>query len=78
MTSQCSSYFYSHYSGENESRVLDVKSVDSLEFRGDRPIIDLENKNDTFWSSVLYKGKYDTPCEADPQLCAAELVFSTI
>jgi hypothetical protein len=70
--------FDSHEGGEHESRALDIKSIDRLEFKGDRPTTDLESKNNTIWNNVLYKGIYDAPCEANPQLCVARLLVSIV
>jgi hypothetical protein len=28
------------------------------------------------WCNVLYKGKHDAPCEANPQLCVARHLVS--
>jgi hypothetical protein len=70
--------FDSHEGGEHESRALDIKSIDRLEFKGDRPTIDLKSKNDTIWNNVLYEGVYDAPCKANPQLCAARLLVSIV
>jgi hypothetical protein len=70
--------FHSHETGEDESCALDVKSIDRLEFRRDRPATNLESNNDTIWNNVLYKGIHDAPCEANPQLCVARLLVSTL
>jgi hypothetical protein len=70
--------FHLHETGEDESCALDVKSIDRLEFRRDSPTTNLESKSNTIWNNVLYKGIHDAPCEANPQLCVARLLVSTV